>query len=66
MYSFTVPAGLASVQVSLENITGNPCLGLPTVPDWLGRPNHRLVIIVKNTGSTRSAPGRLCCTGRVL
>jgi len=38
-YTFAVPAGLASVQVSLENRTGNPWLGLPSVPDRLGRNN---------------------------
>jgi len=36
-YTFTVPAGLASVQVSLEDRTGNPLLGLPAGPERLGR-----------------------------
>jgi len=36
-YSVTVPAGLASMQVSLENVGGRPLIGLPTAPGQLVR-----------------------------
>ena len=36
LYAFTVPAGLASVQVSLESRTGSPFLGLAPAVDELG------------------------------
>ena len=63
MYSFTVPVGLASVQVSLENSTGNPYLGLPTVPDWLGRPNHTVGDYSENYGLDKVGTGAAVLQG---
>ena len=63
MYSFTVPVGLASVQVSLENRTGNPYLGLPTVPDWLGRPNHTVGDYSENYGLDEVGTGAAVLQG---
>jgi hypothetical protein len=62
-YTFTVPAGLASVQVSLEDRTGNPLLGLPAGPERLGRgiyPNNWPNFYGLDDGGA----GRRCRKGR--